>query len=141
MVRGGRCWTVYLDGGPEMAPKPPHVRSAPAEPWRCSGVVGVVRGPEMAPKPPRVRSAPAEPWRCSGVVGVRARPRDGPHTFAAPRRSRGAALERSTSPAARSAAPDPPGEESDHDRGDGDVGGGADDDPDQRAESRAHAVA
>src|SRR5438270_48292 len=70
MVRGGRRWTVYLDGGPEMAPKPPHVRSAPAEPWRCSGVVGVVRGPEMAPKPPHVRSAPAEPWRCSGVVGV-----------------------------------------------------------------------
>src|SRR5205823_4523869 len=78
MVRGGRRWTVYLDGGPEMAPKPPHVRSAAAEPWRCSGVVGIVRGPEMAPKPPHVRSGPAEPWRCLGVVGVRARPGDGP---------------------------------------------------------------
>ena len=40
-----------------MAPKPPHVRSAPAEPWRFSGVVT-----------PNVRAAPAEPWRPSIVV-------------------------------------------------------------------------
>ena len=32
-----------------MAPKPPNVRSAPAEPWRFSGLVGIV-GPAMAPK-------------------------------------------------------------------------------------------
>src|SRR5437763_10942575 len=50
------------DGGPDMAPKPPNVRSAPAEPWRFSGMGDVVRGPEMAPKPPNVRRAP---WRFS----------------------------------------------------------------------------
>src|SRR5688500_3744183 len=56
----------YLDGGLEMAPKPPYVRSAPAEPWRRSGLVDVVRGASRSPP--------------------------SPHTFAAPRRSRGAAL-------------------------------------------------
>ena len=41
-----------------MAPKPPNVRRAPAEPWRSSGVVNVVQGPEMAPS---IRRAPAQP--------------------------------------------------------------------------------
>src|SRR5687767_11251401 len=49
-----------------MAPKPPDVRSAPARPWRFSGVVNVAGGAGMAPKPPDVRSAPARPWRFSG---------------------------------------------------------------------------
>src|SRR6185369_12676491 len=61
---------VNVVRGPDMAPKPPNVRTAPAEPWRFSGVVNVVRGPDMAPKPPNVRTAPAEPWRFSGVVNV-----------------------------------------------------------------------
>src|SRR3989442_620100 len=43
---------LYEDGGHEMAPKPPNVRSAPAEPWRFSGVVNVVRGPRDRPQPP-----------------------------------------------------------------------------------------
>src|SRR5205085_2448533 len=53
------------DGGPEMAPKPPDVRRAPAEPWRAS----VWRDGDGAPK-----------WPPS------------PPTFVAPRRSRGAPL-------------------------------------------------
>ena len=52
-----------------MAPKPPSVRSAPAQPWRFSRVVSVVRGPDMAPEPPSVRRAPAEPWRSSSRAG------------------------------------------------------------------------
>src|SRR5437867_4567271 len=35
-----------------MAPKPPNVRSAPAQPWRCSGVVPVV-GPRYGPQTPK----------------------------------------------------------------------------------------
>src|SRR5688572_32122718 len=27
----------FLTGGPDMAPRPPHVRRAPAQPWRSSG--------------------------------------------------------------------------------------------------------
>src|SRR5687768_16319799 len=75
-----------------MAPRPPDIRRAPAEPWRSSGVPGV-RGPEMAPRPPDIRRAPAEPWRSSGVPGVRGpeRPPD-PQIFVAPRPSRGAPL-------------------------------------------------
>src|SRR5712691_623083 len=92
-----------------MAPKPPNVRSAPAEPWRSSGFHG---GLDMAPQPPNVRSAPAEPWRSSGFHGgldmapqppnVRSAPAERgarlvfmgastwpptPQTFGAPRRS------------------------------------------------------
>src|SRR5688572_33190668 len=47
-----------------MAPRPPHVRRAPAQPWRSSGVLGV-RGPEMASRPPIARAVPAEPGRPS----------------------------------------------------------------------------
>src|SRR5262245_56331351 len=50
-----------------MAPKPPSVRGAAAEPWRPSGSREVgPGGPDMAPKPPSVRGAAAEPWRPSG---------------------------------------------------------------------------
>ena len=31
---------VHIDGGPDMAPKPPHARTAPAEPWRSSTFLG-----------------------------------------------------------------------------------------------------
>src|SRR5947209_4024176 len=31
-----RKWPPTKDGGPEMAPKPPNARAAPAEPWRPS---------------------------------------------------------------------------------------------------------
>src|SRR6185295_940612 len=55
-------------GGLDMAPKPPNVRSAPAEPVRSSGVLRGDAGLDMAPKPPNVRSAPAEPVRSSGVL-------------------------------------------------------------------------
>src|SRR2546428_14025792 len=68
-------------------------------------------GPDMAPKPPNVRSAPAEPWRFSGVVDVVGGPRHGPpnpQTFAAPRRSRGASLEWLTSWGGPDMAPKPP---------------------------------
>src|SRR5438067_11249972 len=51
-------WSTWLVRGPEMAPKPPHVRSAPAEPWRFSGVLGSCGAPKW-PKPPDVRSVPA----------------------------------------------------------------------------------
>src|SRR5205085_3758956 len=49
----------------------------------------------MAPKPPNVRDAPAEPWRRSGMGWCRGGPRwpPSPPMFATPRRSRGAALE------------------------------------------------
>src|SRR5262245_49349524 len=50
-----------------MAPKPPSVRGAAAEPWRPSGWGEVgPGGPDMAPKPPSVRGTAAEPWRPSG---------------------------------------------------------------------------
>src|SRR5712664_3409411 len=80
-------------GGPEMAPKPPFARRAPAEPWRASITVAgdgaprwppnppslvaprrsrgaprsqsQVMGPRDAPKPPFARRAPVEPWRSS----------------------------------------------------------------------------
>src|SRR5207248_8330475 len=58
----------------------------------------LVGGPDMAPKPPYVRSAPAEPWRSSTMhfsstllLGAPTRPPN-PLTFGAPRRSRGAPL-------------------------------------------------
>src|SRR5438132_808001 len=69
-----------------MAPKPPHVRSAPAEPWRFSRVVNVVRGPDMAPKTPKRSSRPGEavalldhprsisPSRRRGMILVAANP-------------------------------------------------------------------
>src|SRR5438445_2067346 len=53
-----------------MAPKPPNLRSAPAEPWRFSGMVDVVRGPDMAPKSPTFGAPPAKPWRASMSVSV-----------------------------------------------------------------------
>ena len=34
-----------------MAPKPPNVRRAPAQPWRSSRLLSAMMGPEMAPKP------------------------------------------------------------------------------------------
>src|SRR5207237_1394038 len=67
-----RAWPRDGPQAPTRSQRPRRSRGA------ALGVVGVGRGPEMAPKPPRVRGAPAEPWRCSGVVGVRARPGDGP---------------------------------------------------------------
>jgi len=51
-----------------MAPKPPNVRDAPAEPWRPSNL-------------PTFGTPPAEPWRPSN-----------PPTLGTPRRSRGAPL-------------------------------------------------
>src|SRR2546421_2921059 len=45
-----------------MAPNPPIVRAAPAEPWRPSIYMGA---PTWPPTPPIVRAAPAEPWRPS----------------------------------------------------------------------------
>src|SRR3989440_12803847 len=59
----------------------------------------VVRGPEMAPKPPNVRSAAAAPGRFSGVGDVVRGPPVAPSlpTFAAPRRRRGASREWVTS--------------------------------------------
>src|SRR5437867_10934196 len=53
-----------LHGGPEMAPKPPTLGSAPAPPWRPSiSLRRLHRGPEMAPKPPTLGTAPAPPRR------------------------------------------------------------------------------
>src|SRR4029453_1845332 len=49
-----------------MAPKPPDVRRAPAQPGRSLDLPG---GPEMAPKPPDVRRAPAQPGRSSFTAG------------------------------------------------------------------------
>src|SRR6266404_9305664 len=49
-------------GAPKWPPKPPSLRSAPAQPGRSSIEHG---GPEMAPKPPNVRSGPAQPGRSS----------------------------------------------------------------------------
>src|SRR5207248_11249562 len=46
-------------------------------------------GPDMAPKPPNVRGAPAEPWRFSGAVDVLG-PRHGPQTPKRSRRPGGA---------------------------------------------------
>src|SRR5438105_11024334 len=72
-----------------MAPNPPHVRSAPAEPWRFSGVLNA--GPRDGPQPPTRSQRPG------GAVALlwsaqRRAPRwpPTPNTFAAPRRSRGA---------------------------------------------------
>src|SRR2546427_11640417 len=53
-------------GGPDMAPKPPNVRTAPGNPWRSSILVPS-RGPDLAPKPPNVRTAPGNPWRSSNA--------------------------------------------------------------------------
>src|SRR5438445_13795570 len=61
---GGAVALLWFTWGPRDGPQPPIVRRAPAEPWRSSGLHG---GPEMAPNPP---------------------------SFVAPRRSRGAPLQR-----------------------------------------------
>ncbi len=79
-----------------MAPKPPDVRHAPAQPGRASVSRGAVGhghgGPEMAPKPPDVRHAPAQPGRASVSRGAM-RPslsfsecpvKSGPHVHAQP---------------------------------------------------------
>src|SRR5437764_943914 len=67
-------------------------------------------GPEMAPKPPDVRRAPAEPWRASVWRDGDGAPKwpPGPPTFVAPRRSRGAPLCGETEMRAREMAPRPP---------------------------------
>src|SRR2546425_8965615 len=57
-------------GGPDMAPKPPNVRTAPGNPWRSSILVPS-RGLDMAPNPPNVRTAPGNPWRSSILVPSR----------------------------------------------------------------------
>src|SRR5712664_1184604 len=41
-------------GGPDMAPNPPNVRTAPGNPWRSSILVPS-GSPDMAPKPPNAR--------------------------------------------------------------------------------------
>jgi len=42
-----------------MAPKPPNVRDAPAEPWRRS-VARALWGPDMAPQTPQRSSPPGK---------------------------------------------------------------------------------
>jgi len=44
-----------LNGGHDMAPKPPNARRAPAKPWRASI--------------PNARRAPAKPWRAGVMSG------------------------------------------------------------------------
>ena len=61
-VSGEREIEIHSHGGPDMAPNPPNVRGAPAEPSRPSGSR---EGPEMAPKPPDAHHAPAPPGRSS----------------------------------------------------------------------------
>src|SRR5213078_4106494 len=74
--------------GPELAPQTPTRSSRPGA---AVARLGHPRAaPNWPPKPPHVRRAPAQPWRASVT---RERPRTGPpnpHTFVAPRRSRGA---------------------------------------------------
>src|SRR5205823_396207 len=42
----------YRDGGPDMAPKPPSSRRAPAKPGHASSTRITRWGPDMAPRPP-----------------------------------------------------------------------------------------
>jgi hypothetical protein len=51
------CWT----GGPDMAPRPPNVRSAPAEPWRSSGPRVASGGPDMVTSPRALGPVTANP--------------------------------------------------------------------------------
>src|SRR5438093_36616 len=53
----GAALEWFPSWGPDMAPKPPNVRSAPAQPWRCSGVVPVV-GPRYGPQTPKRSQRP-----------------------------------------------------------------------------------
>src|SRR4030095_14169718 len=57
-----------------MAPEPPNVRTAPAEPWRFSGVVNVVRGPDVAPeafaRSERPGGAVALLWNASAILPI-----------------------------------------------------------------------
>src|SRR5437763_1212816 len=64
-TQGAPLSRVACCGGPDMAPKPPTVRRAPAEPRRSSVSRRLLRGPDMAPNPPPVRRPPAEPRRSS----------------------------------------------------------------------------
>src|SRR2546428_10034300 len=48
---------IDLPGGPDMAPRPPALGRAPAQPWRASGT-----------RPPALGRAPAQPWRASGLT-------------------------------------------------------------------------
>src|SRR3989475_13095171 len=59
---------IDLPGGPEMAPRPPALGPAPAEPWRASGT-----------RPPALGRAPAEPGRASGTRNVSSCPLLGVH--------------------------------------------------------------
>jgi DNA invertase Pin-like site-specific DNA recombinase len=94
----GGCDDSHDVSASEMAPKPPNVRRAPAEPWRSSvrregggpemapnppmlvaprRSRGAPRycasaGPRQAPKPPSARRARAQGWRSSGLRECRA---------------------------------------------------------------------
>src|SRR6185436_19101156 len=64
--------SIYLAGGPDMAPRPPALGRAPAWPWRASGLrfgclIHRTGGPDMAPRPPALGRAPAWPWRAAGL--------------------------------------------------------------------------
>src|SRR5437867_9361475 len=90
----GAALEWFPSWGPDMAPKPPNVRSAPAQPWRCSGVVPVV-GPRYGPQTPKRSQRPGAAVALLWSGSRRGAPiwPPNPQTFAAPRRSRGAALE------------------------------------------------
>src|SRR3989442_1145298 len=65
---------ICLSGGPEMAPRPPALGRAPAQPWRASGTRPQALGGAPAQpwrasgtRPPALGRAPAPPWRASGT--------------------------------------------------------------------------
>src|SRR5262245_58111009 len=62
--------THWTHGGPEMAPKPPYVRSAPAKPWRSSTPASLRDSCPMWPRASRARQASAPPRRASMSRGA-----------------------------------------------------------------------
>src|SRR5437763_1212819 len=91
--QGAPLSRVACCGGPDMAPKPPTVRRAPAEPGRSSVSRRLLRGPRHGPQTPNCSSPPGRPRAllclASPAAGAPTWPPN-PQLFVAPRQSRGA---------------------------------------------------
>src|SRR6267378_7914638 len=86
-------YLVILVGGPDMAPKPPNVRTAPGHPWRSS--ISVSSAPRYGPQTPQRSDRPGTPVALLylGFISAPMWPPN-PPTFGPPRETRGAPLSR-----------------------------------------------
>src|SRR2546427_1180485 len=53
---------------PAAKSRTPRIASQSPEPVRRKGLIDLPGGPDMAPRPPTLGRAPAQPWRASGLA-------------------------------------------------------------------------